>query len=105
MDYVTQGTVQVEFSGTTIDVMINPVQEFTVRYRDKDYTVFMADEPNEEGPKAFEKAHKFKAPKNLERPLIDAASKSIAVEIKIDSSKAPKIVSVKIPATLRSGTV
>ena len=105
MDYVTQGTVQVEFSGATIDVRINPVQEFTVRFRDKDYTVFMADDPKVVDARAFGKAQKFKAPKDLERALNDAASKSIAVEIKVDSSKAPKIVSVKIPATLRSGTV
>jgi hypothetical protein len=105
MDYVTQGTVQVEFSvKTAIDVRINPVQEFTVRYREKDYTVFMTDDPKVDA-KAVEKDHAFRVPNTLERVLNDAALKNITVEIKVDFSKVPKIVSVKIPATLRSETV
>lgn len=106
MKYVTQGTVQVEFNRKGRIVMINPVQEFRVSYRDKDYTVFMPDNPKVVvDAKAFEKASTFKAPKTLERALNDAAFQRTVVEIKVDFSKTHKIVSIKIPATLRSHTV
>jgi hypothetical protein len=108
MQYVTQGTVQVELTGKTIDVRINPVQEFTVSYREKNYIVFMPDFiPDGSKPldtKAVEKTHPFKTTNTaFTQALTDAASKSIKVEIKVDFSKAPEeIVSIKIPATLRS---
>ena len=103
--YVTQGTVQVELTGATIRVGINPVQDFTVKYCRGDYIVFMPDsatllpEAKLLDAKACQKSQKFSAPSDLKQILTDAALSS--VEIKFDLSKEPgEIVSIKIPATL-----
>jgi hypothetical protein len=100
MGYITQGTVQVELkpqSETAIEVRINPVQEFAVKYRQKDkdrdtdYIIFISDDlptPSARAEpldaRAVQKAHTFSAPLTLERALTDAALKSIKLEIKVD---------------------
>ena len=105
--YVTQGTVQVELTGATILVGINPVQDFTVKYCRGDYIVFMPDsatllpEAKLLDAKACQKSQKFSAPPDLKQVLTDAALSSNSVEVKVDLSKEPgEIVSIKIPATL-----
>lgn len=134
MAYVTQGTVQVELkpqskeaqSETAIEIRINPVQEFTVKYRKKDkdretdYIVFMPDNAQSSCAKVFEKVQPFTftpASADFVKALTDAALRSIKIEIKGDFPPAddnpsqgktpPKIniVSIKVPATLRSDTV
>jgi hypothetical protein len=110
MMYVTRGTVQVELktpSGTPIEIRINPIQEFTVKYDGKDYIIFMPDgaTPPPEA-KAFEKMQTFSAHPDLKQALTDAALNSSRVEIKVDFSKTPgTIVSIKIPASFRLDTV
>jgi hypothetical protein len=112
-EYVTQGTVQVELkaqSKTAIEIRINPVRGFTVTYREKDYIVFVRDSatppPDALDAKAFEKTQTFSAPPDLKQALTDAALKGSMMEIKVDFSKTPgQIVSITIPATLRSDTV
>jgi hypothetical protein len=105
--YQTQGTVQVELTGATIGVGINPVQEFAVKYCRGDYIVFMPDSttllPNVKllDAKACEKSQIFSARPDLKQALTDAALKGSRVEVKVDFSKTPgEIVSIKIPATL-----
>lgn len=110
MMYVTNGTVQIELKTRATEITINPVQGFTVKYRETDYIVFMPDElPSSSAgaklldAKAVEKTRTFSAPVSLKRALTDAALKSIKLEIKVDFSKTPEqkeIVSIKIPATL-----
>jgi hypothetical protein len=106
MEYLTQGTIQVELTGTAIQVRINPIQNFIVKHNGKDYIVFMPDSMTARmlDLKAFEKTQSFSAPPDLASALTDVAVKETKIEIKInDPSTRPKaaynIASIKIPAT------
>ena len=87
MEFLTQGTVQVELtpSGTSIKIRINPVQDFSVKHGGNDYIVFMPDSTTAPlDAKAFEKTEAFEADiaDPVLRVLTDAALKSIKIEIK-----------------------
>lgn len=132
--YVTQGTVQVEFCeeaqtrALAIAVRINPVQDFTVRLCKEDCIVFVPEEfqkldntAKQVGAKVFKRTQEFGIAAALakcstfQQVLTDAARGGTKIEIKIFLLDSPdkaqpvediiNIVSIKIPATLRSDTV
>jgi hypothetical protein len=128
--YVTQGTVQVEFyekaqtKALALAVRINPVQDFTVKLCKEDCIVFVKEEfqkpdnkAKQADAKVFKKTQEFVIDPDcstFQQVLIDAAREGTKIEIKISVPAPPdknqpvediKIVSIKIPATLRADTV
>ena len=98
MQYVTQGTIQVELTSARrkAKITICPIPDYYVKRQDNDCIVFLPRTGRVDA-KVFRTKRTFTTKdEGLIGVLATAASQNIAVEIAIKSTK--KIVSVKIPA-------
>ena len=101
MRCVTQGTVQVhQEAKDQATIVINPVPDYQVKHRSKDFVVFMADDVKKSRVFSISKSYKVPDP-GIARLLTDAAAREIKIEVEIKITAPGKkaiVTAVKIPA-------
>lgn len=109
MSYITRGTIQVRKKSSLVTALITPNQDYRVKHRDEEYTVLLTENGDKALARIVDKEYTFedKVEGILVGILVEAASRSIAVEVEIEhvpgkssGSDVYKIVAVTMPATV-----
>ena len=103
-EFITQGMIQLKMVDGKEDVTawINPVSDYTVKHQGKEYIVFISEKfsaPNDR-VLVYEKDQPFSLSKDFVE-WCDCDNTKIEIGINAPDFSAPKIISLKIPASFK----